>query len=376
MKFSILFQDIYTGARAGTFTTEHGGIETPVFMPVGTAGTVKAVHQRELIHDIKAQIILANTYHLNLRPGIGTLEKAGGLHHFMKWKKPILTDSGGFQIYSLAQKRKITEEGVVFYSHIDGRKIYLSPERVIDIQNIIGSDIIIPLDECVPYPCSYLYAQKATSRTHNWMKRSMNYFKDINSSYGYSQTLFCIVQGSTHIDLRRISSEEAIKSQCEGNAIGGLSVGEPKEKMYELTELVCSILPKNKPRYLMGVGTPEDILECVALGVDMFDCVMPTRNARNGMLFTTEGILNIKNARWKNDFSPIDEKLGNYVSTTYSKAYLHHLIISKEYLSAQIASIHNLTFYVWLVQEARKHIISGDFSSWKKGAISQFMRRV
>lgn len=364
MKFSIEATDSKSNARAGVVTTEHGTIETPIFMPVGTAGSVKAVHQRELHDDIKAQIILGNTYHLFLRPGLEIIEKAGGLHKFNGWDKPILTDSGGYQVYSLAAKRKIKEEGVKFQSHIDGTRYDFSPERVIDIQRIIGADIMMAFDECTPYPCDFDYAKNSMGLTHRWLDRCIQHFDNTESIYGYDQTLFPIVQGSTYPDLRKQSAEYIASKNRDGNAIGGLSVGEPAEDMYAMTELVCDILPKDKPRYLMGVGTPANILESIKLGVDMFDCVMPTRNARNGMLFTSEGIINIKNEKWKEDFTPIDSKMTGYVDNFYSKAYLRHLIISKEILGAQIASIHNLTFYLWLVKEARAHIKAGDFSTW------------
>ncbi len=376
MKFKIDSLDKSSNARAGTITTDHGEIQTPIFMPVGTAGTVKGVHQRELEEDIKAEIILGNTYHLFLRPGLEVIEKAGGLHKFNGWEKPILTDSGGYQVYSLSGTRKIKEEGVTFQSHIDGSKHIFSPERVMDIQRVIGADIMMAFDECTPYPCEYGYAKNSMEMTHRWLKRCCEHFDKTESLYGYSQTLFPIVQGSVYKDLRKQSAEKIASFEREGNAIGGLSVGEPAEMMYEMTEDVCSILPKDKPRYLMGVGTPANILESIALGVDMFDCVMPTRNARNGMLFTTEGILNMRNVKWKNDHSKIDRGLGGHVSTFYSKAYLRHLITSKEILGAQIASIHNLTFYLWLVKEARKHIIAGDFTTWKNETVQKVMQRL
>ena len=365
MQFKLTATDPHSRARAGTITTDHGEIPTPIFMPVGTAGSVKAVHQRELKNDIRAKIILGNTYHLYLRPGLEIIEKAGGLHRFNSWDGPILTDSGGFQVYSLGENRKITEEGVVFKSHIDGSKHTFTPESVMDIERIIGADIIMAFDECTPYPCEYDYAKNSMEMTHRWLKRCVDRVNTTESKYGYNQTLFPIVQGSVYKDLR-IQSAEFITSQNQlGNAIGGLSVGEPHEIMYEMTQLICGILPKDKPRYLMGVGTPENILECIALGIDMFDCVMPTRNARNGMLFTTEGIINIRNEKWKDDLTPIDPALDGHVSTFYSKAYLRHLIISKEILGAQIASIHNLTFYLWLVSEARQKIEEGTFVEWK-----------
>lgn len=376
MNFTINARDPHSKARAGKFTTAHGEVETPIFMPVGTAGTVKAVHQREVKEDIKAEIILGNTYHLYLRPGLEVLEKAGGLHEFNGWDGPILTDSGGYQVYSLSENRKIREEGVTFRSHIDGSKHVFTPEGVMEIQRKIGADIIMAFDECTPYPCEYGYARTSMELTHRWLKRCCDHFDNTAPLYGYEQTLFPIVQGSSYKDLRRQSAETIASFGREGNAIGGLSVGEPAEVMYEMTELVCGILPEDKPRYLMGVGTPANILECIALGVDMFDCVMPTRNARNGMLYTTEGILNMRNEKWKEDLSPIDEGLGGYASTFYSKAYLRHLIVSKEILGAQIASIHNLTFYLWLVKQAREHIIAGDFLEWKNKMAVKLMTRL
>ena len=366
MKFSLKAQDPLSKARAGEITTDHGTIQTPIFMPVGTAGTVKAVHQRELKDDIKAEIILGNTYHLYLRPGLDTVEKAGGLHRFNGWDKPILTDSGGYQVYSLTEVRKIKEEGVTFRSHIDGSKHLFTPENVMDIQRIIGADIIMAFDECTPYPCEYRYARKSIEMTHRWLKRCCERFDSTEPKYGYSQTLFPIVQGSVYKDLRTKSAEVIASFEREGNAIGGLSVGEPAEEMYAMTELVCNILPHEKPRYLMGVGTPVNILENIALGIDMFDCVMPTRNARNGMLFTKNGIINIKNEKWKNDFSPIEADSDLYADTSYTKAYLRHLIHSGEILGAQIATLHNLHFYLWLVKQAREKIISGEFYNWKK----------
>jgi queuine tRNA-ribosyltransferase len=376
MKFTLSATNKQSKARAGILHTDHGDIHTPIFMPVGTAGSVKAVHQRELEQDIKAEIILGNTYHLYLRPGTGLLEKAGGLHKFNGWHKPILTDSGGYQVYSLAENRKIKEEGVTFKSHIDGSKHLFTPENVMDIQRSIGADIIMAFDECTPYPCEYGYAKKSLKITHQWLERCVRRMNETQPKYGYEQALFPIVQGSVYKDLR-IESAEFIASQNQyGNAIGGLSVGEPHEMMYEMTDVVCNILPTDKPRYLMGVGTPENILECIALGVDMFDCVMPTRNARNGMLFTTEGIINIRNEKWKDDLSPIDKALGGYVSTFYSKAYLRHLIINKEILGAQIASIHNLTFYLWLVKEARKQIMNDTFVDWKNTMVKKVSVRL
>jgi queuine tRNA-ribosyltransferase len=376
MKFTIQTRDQHSKARAGEMTTDHGTIQTPIFMPVGTAGSVKAVHQRELKEDINAQIILGNTYHLYLRPGLDILERAGGLHKFNGWDRPILTDSGGYQVYSLSGTRKIKEEGVTFKSHINGSKHIFSPENVMDIQRTIGADIIMAFDECTPYPCDYGYARKSMDMTHRWLKRCCDRFDSTEGKYGYSQTLFPIVQGSVYKDLRKQSAETIASFGREGNAIGGLSVGEPAEMMYEMTELVCDILPADKPRYLMGVGTPANILEGIALGVDMFDCVMPTRNARNGMLFTTQGIINIRNERWRDDFSPLDEELGGYASTFYSKAYVRHLMISKEMLGAQIASIHNLTFYLWLVKQAREKIIDGTFNEWKNKMVGQLMQRL
>jgi len=376
MSFTLQATDNQSQARAGLFQTDHGAIETPIFMPVGTAGTVKAIHQRELKDDIKAQIILGNTYHLYLRPGLDILEKAGGLHKFNGWKGPILTDSGGYQVYSLAGTRKIEEQGVEFRSHIDGSKHRFTPERVMDIQRSIGADIIMAFDECTPYPCDYRYAKDSMHMTHRWLKRCIQQFDATEPKYGYQQHLFPIVQGSTYSDLRRESAEFIASCDRVGNAIGGLSVGEPAEEMYAMTEEVCSILPKDKPRYLMGVGTPANILESISLGVDMFDCVMPTRNARNGMLFTTEGILNMRNEKWKDDLSPIDPGLDGYASQFYSKAYVRHLIISKEILGAQIASLQNLSFYLWLVTEARKHILAGTFSTWKPGILEKVSRRL
>jgi queuine tRNA-ribosyltransferase len=376
MTFTLTANDSQSAARAGVIQTDHGDIHTPIFMPVGTAGSVKAVHQRELEHDIKAEIILGNTYHLYLRPGIDLLEAAGGLHKFNGWNKPMLTDSGGYQVYSLAENRKIKEEGVTFKSHIDGSTHIFSPENVMDIQRSIGADIIMAFDECTPYPCEYTYAKKSMVLTHQWLTRCISRLHQTGPRYGYEQSLFPIVQGSTYKDLRRQSAEFIAAQHQDGNAIGGLSVGEPHDIMYEMTDLVCGILPADKPRYLMGVGTPENILECIALGVDMFDCVMPTRNARNGMLFTTEGIINIRNEKWKADLSPIDAELGGYASTFYSKAYLRHLIINKEILGAQIASIHNLTFYLWLVKEARKHIQDNTFVSWKATMVKKVSTRL
>ncbi len=377
MTFDIQHNDPNSKARAGLLQTDHGQIETPIFMPVGTAGSVKAVHQRELKDDIHAQIILGNTYHLYLRPGLDIIEKAGGLHKFNGWDKPILTDSGGYQVYSLAGTgRKIKEEGVTFKSHVDGSKHFFSPEGVMDIQRTIGADIIMAFDECTPYPCEYGYARESMEMTHRWLKRCCEHFDRTEPKYGYSQTLFPIVQGSVYKDLRVKSAEVIASFEREGNAIGGLSVGEPAEMMYEMTEMVTDILPKDKPRYLMGVGTPANILESIALGIDMFDCVMPTRNARNGMLFTTEGTINMKNEKWKDDFSPIDTGLDCYVSNFYTKAYLRHLLKADEMLGAMIASVHNLSFYLWLVGQAREQIIAGTFNSWKNSMVIKLMQRL
>jgi queuine tRNA-ribosyltransferase len=376
MKYELQKTDSQSKARAGKMTTAHGEILTPIFMPVGTAATVKAVHQRELVNDIKAQIILGNTYHLYLRPGLDIMERAGGLHKFNGWSGPILTDSGGYQVFSLKDIRKISEEGVKFQSHIDGSRHLFTPESVMDIQRVIGADIIMAFDECAPYPCDYTYAQKSMEMTHRWLTRCINRFDSTEGKYGFEQTLFPIVQGSTYKDLRIKSAEFVAEQNRDGNAIGGLAVGEPAEKMYETIDYVNDILPKDKPRYLMGVGTPENILEAIALGIDMFDCVMPTRNARNGMLFTTQGIINIRNEKWKDDFSPIDETLGGYASTFYSKAYLRHLVKCDEILAAQIASVHNLTFYLWLVGQAREHILAGDFLTWKNAMVKQTMQRL
>ena len=376
MKFSIESLDPQSKARAGKITTDHGVIETPIFMPVGTAATVKAVHQRELKQDIKAQIILGNTYHLYLRPGLEVIEEAGGLHKFNGWDKPILTDSGGYQVYSLADNRKITEEGVVFRSHFDGSKQFFTPENVMDTQRTIGADFIMAFDECTPYPCDYNYAKRSMHMTHRWLKRCCDRFDSTESKYGYDQTLLPIVQGSVYKDLRLKSAETIASFDRPANAIGGLSVGEPHEELYGMTEVVCSVLPEDKPRYLMGVGTPANLLECIALGIDMFDCVMPTRNARNGMLFTSEGTINIKNEKWAKDFSPIDPNLGGYVDTQYSKAYLRHLIKSREMLGSQIASIHNLAFYVWLMAEARNHIKAGTFRDWKDVMVKKLTQRL
>ena len=376
MEFNLFHKDSKSGARAGVIRTDHGEIQTPIFMPVGTAGTVKAVHQRELEEDILAQIILGNTYHLYMRPGLDVIEKAGGIHGFNGWNQPILTDSGGYQVYSLAENRKIVEEGVHFQSHKDGSKHFFTPESIMDIQRTIGADIIMAFDECTPYPCEYEYASNSMHLTHRWLDRCVTRFDQTEPKYGYTQTLFPIVQGSVYKDLRSASSEYIAGKNRAGNAIGGLSVGEPAEEMYEMTDHVCGILPQDKPRYLMGVGTPANILECIALGVDMFDCVLPTRNARNGMLFTTQGIINIRNEKWKEDFSSIDPSMDGYVSSFYTKAYLRHLITSNEILGAQIASIQNLTFYLWLVTEARKQIINDNFAVWKSSMIGKISQRL
>ena len=371
MQFELKLTDPYSSARRGTITTAHGRIETPVFMPVGTAGAVKAVHMRDVKDDIKAQIILGNTYHLYLRPGLDILAKAGGLHKFNGWNRPILTDSGGYQVYSLTERRKLKEEGVMFHSHIDGSKHLFTPENVMDIERIIGADIMMAFDECTPWPCDYDYASQSLDLTHRWLARCMKRFKETDPHYGYEQSLFPIVQGSTFRDLRIKSAEVIASHNADGNAIGGLSVGEPAEMMYEITDLVCGILPKDKPRYLMGVGTPVNILENIALGIDMFDCVMPTRNGRNGMLFTSKGTINLRNEKWKDDFSPLDEDGTSYVDHEYSRAYVKHLFKAGEMLGPMIASIHNLAFYQWLVSEARKHLEEGDFTSWKSTMVKQ-----
>ncbi|MFJ1352848.1 tRNA guanosine(34) transglycosylase Tgt [Capnocytophaga canimorsus] len=376
MQFELLKTDPHTKARAGKIITDHGVIETPIFMPVGTVASVKGVHQRELKEDINPDIILGNTYHLYLRPTTSILEKAGGLHKFMNWDRNILTDSGGYQVYSLSDTRKIKEEGVKFKSHIDGSYHFFSPENVMETQRSIGADIIMAFDECTPYPCDYQYAKKSMQMTHRWLDRCISHLEKVPPKYGYSQSLFPIVQGSVYKDLREQSAEYIASKGADGNAIGGLSVGEPAEDMYEMTDLVCDILPKDKPRYLMGVGTPINILENIALGVDMFDCVMPTRNARNGMLFTSQGIINIKNKKWEDDFSPIDPDGHTYVDTYYTKAYLRHLFAANEFLGKQIASIHNLGFYLWLVREARKHILAGDFAFWKEKMVKQLGQRL
>jgi queuine tRNA-ribosyltransferase len=376
MKFDLLQKDPNSKARAGTITTDHGVIETPIFMPVGTVASVKGVHQRELKEEINPDIILGNTYHLYLRPQTAILEKAGGLHKFMNWDRNILTDSGGYQVYSLSANRKIKEEGVKFKSHIDGSFHFFTPENVMEIQRTIGADIIMAFDECTPYPCDYRYAQRSMHMTHRWLDRCINHLEKVPTKYGFEQTFFPIVQGSTYKDLRQQSAEYIANSGQQGNAIGGLSVGEPAEEMYAMTEVVCEILPEDKPRYLMGVGTPINILENIALGIDMFDCVMPTRNARNGMLFTANGTINIKNKKWEDDFSPVDEMGYTFVDTEYTKAYLRHLFAANEYLGKQIATIHNLGFYMWLVREARKHILAGDFRVWKEMMVKNMSQRL
>lgn len=376
MKFNLITTDTNSKARAATLATDHGVIETPIFMPVGTVGTVKGVHQRELKNDINPDIILGNTYHLYLRPQIEILEKAGGLHKFMNWDRNILTDSGGYQVYSLSANRKIKEEGVKFRSHIDGGYHVFTPENVMEIQRNIGADIIMAFDECTPYPCDYNYAKRSMHMTHRWLDRCVNHLEKIPFKYGFSQAFFPIVQGSVYKDLRQQSAEYIANTNAVGNAIGGLSVGEPAEEMYAMTDVVCAILPEDKPRYLMGVGTPINILENIALGIDMFDCVMPTRNARNGMLFTAHGTINIRNKKWTDDFSPIDEMAITWVDTEYSKAYLRHLFSVNELLGKQIATIHNLGFYMWLVREARKRILAGDFLSWKTMMVAQMDKRL
>ncbi|MBG24572.1 MULTISPECIES: tRNA guanosine(34) transglycosylase Tgt [Croceibacter] len=376
MTFDLLSTDKNSQARAGTITTDHGKIETPIFMPVGTVGTVKGVHQRELKQDINPDIILGNTYHLYLRPRTEILEKAGGLHKFMNWDRNILTDSGGYQVYSLSSNRKIKEEGVKFKSHIDGSMHTFTPENVMEIQRTIGADIIMAFDECTPYPCDYQYARRSMHMTHRWLERCVAHLKKLPFKYGYEQTFFPIVQGSIYKDLRQQSADYIASVGADGNAIGGLSVGEPAEEMYAMTDVVTAILPKEKPRYLMGVGTPINILENIALGIDMFDCVMPTRNARNGMLFTAHGTINIKNAKWKDDFSPIDEMDITWVDTEYSKAYLRHLFSVNEFLGKQIATIHNLGFYLWLTREARKQILAGTFRVWKDKMVKQMDKRL
>ena len=376
MSFDLQHSDIHTKARAGKITSDHGDILTPIFMPVGTAGSVKAVSHEQLKKDVKAQIILGNTYHLYLRPSLDILEQAGGLHKFNGWDGPILTDSGGYQVFSLAGSRKISEEGVIFQSHIDGSRHLFTPGLVMDIQRTIGADIIMAFDECPPYPSDYQYAKTSMDLTHRWLKRCFSRFNETSDKYGYSQNLFPIVQGGTYTDLRIASCEAINEVNAVGNAIGGLSVGEPEEMMYELTALCCEHLPAQKPRYLMGVGTPWNILECISLGIDMFDCVLPTRNGRNAMLFTSKGVINIDNKKWENDFTPIDDGIDCQISNFYSKAYLRHLIKSKEILGLTIASVHNLAFYMHVVTEARKRILAGDFMSWKNEQIEIYKRRI
>jgi len=376
MKFKLKKKDKNSNARLGEITTSHGKIQTPIFMPVGTNGSVKGIHQHELINDTKADIILSNTYHMYLRPGLDIIKEAGGIHKFIGWDLPILTDSGGYQVYSLSNNRKISEKGVEFRSHIDGSKHFFTPEYAIDIQRTIGADIIMAFDECTPYPCDYEYAKKSMHMTHRWLKRCCDRFDNTESTYNYKQTFFPIVQGSTFKDLRVESAEKIVSFNREGNAIGGLSVGEPHELMYEMTEIVCNIFPEDKPRYLMGVGTPINLLENIALGVDMFDCVMPTRNARNGMLFTSEGTINIKNRKWANDHNVIDSNGTSYVDSQYSRAYLRHLFSSNELLGKQIATLHNIRFYLWLMEESRKHISLGNFTEWKNKMVVKMNNRL
>jgi queuine tRNA-ribosyltransferase len=376
LKFTISHLDPYSNARAGLIQTDHGTIKSPIFMPVGTVGSVKGIHQHELHNDILAQIILGNTYHLYLRPGLEVLRQAGGLHQFMGWDKPILTDSGGYQVYSLSGQRKIKDEGVTFQSHIDGSKHFFTPEKVMDIQRIIGADIIMAFDECTPYPCEYNYAKRSMEMTHRWLERCCKRFDETEPHYGYEQTLFPIVQGSTYTDLRKQSAEAIASFERPANAIGGLSVGEPAEEMYAMTDIVCGILPRDKPRYLMGVGTPANILESIALGIDMFDCVLPTRNARHGLLYTSEGIINIKNKKWEADFSPIDPNSTSQTSRFHTKAYLRHLVHSKELLGAQLCTLQNLSFYLWLVTEARQQIENGTFTDWKNNMLPKVQYRL
>ena len=376
VKYTLVKKDAGSKARAGLLETAHGAIPTPIFMPVGTAATVKGVHQKELREEIKPPIILGNTYHLYLRPSTHIIQQAGGLHRFMGWEGNILTDSGGYQVYSLSDNRKIKEEGVTFKSHIDGSKHVFTPENVMEIQRVIGADIIMAFDECTPYPCDYDYAKKSMELTHRWLDRCFTHLEKVPTQYGFEQAFFPIVQGSTYTDLRKASAEYIAATNGDGNAIGGLSVGEPAEEMYAMAEVVCDILPEEKPRYLMGVGTPINILENIALGVDMFDCVIPTRNARNGMLFTAHGTINIKNKKWEDDFSPIDEMGLTFVDREYTKSYLRHLFMANEYLGKQIATIHNLGFYLWLVREARERILAGDFADWKNKMVKQMDKRL
>jgi queuine tRNA-ribosyltransferase len=376
MKFTIIAEDKQSKARTGLITTGRGAFKTPVFMPVGTLGSVKAIHQWELEEEINAPVILGNSYHLFLRPGIDIIESAGGLHKFIHWKRHLLTDSGGFQVYSLATNRKISDEGVSFQSHIDGAKHFISPESAIDIQRSIGADVIMAFDECTSWPVEFGYAEKSMHLTHNWLKRCIKRFQETKHKYEHPQSLFPIVQGSTFAGLRKISAGFVAEQNCDGNAIGGLSVGEPAEQMYEMTQMVCDILPHNKPRYLMGVGTPENILESISLGIDMFDCVIPTRNARHGLLYTLEGVINIKNEKWKKDFNPVNENPLSYIDQYYSRAYIRHLIYSKEILGYQVTSLNNLAFYMWLVNEAKIHIMAGDFTAWKRQTIEKISRRL
>ena len=376
MKFTILKKDINSKARLGKLKTDHGEINTPIFMPVGTSGTVKGVHQHELMNDTAAKIVLGNTYHLYLRPGLDTIQKSGGLHKFIGWNRPLLTDSGGYQVYSLSSRRKIEEKGVKFQSHINGSYHFFTPEYAIDIQRTIGADIIMAFDECTPYPCDFKYAKKSMELTHRWLKRCCDRFDMTNEKYNYKQTLFPIVQGSIYKDLRKKSADQIASFNRDGNAIGGLSVGEPHDLMYEMTEIACSILPTDKPRYLMGVGTPVNLLENIALGVDMFDCVMPTRNARNGMLFTSEGTINLKNKKWKEDFSELDKNGTSFVDNTYSKAYVHHLFKSNEILAKQIASLHNIRFYLWLMEQTKLHLKNGTFTDWKNKMVKKLNIRL
>ena len=376
MKFTILKKDVNSKARLGKLKTDHGEINTPIFMPVGTSGTVKGVHQHELVNDTAAKIVLGNTYHLYLRPGLDTIQKSGGLHKFIGWNRPLLTDSGGYQVYSLSSRRKIEEKGVKFQSHINGSYHFFTPEYAIDIQRTIGADIIMAFDECTPYPCDFKYAKKSMELTHRWLKRCCDRFDMTNEKYNYKQTLFPIVQGSIYKDLRKKSADQIASFNRDGNAIGGLSVGEPHDLMYEMTEIACSILPTDKPRYLMGVGTPVNLLENIALGIDMFDCVMPTRNARNGMLFTSEGTINLKNKKWKEDFSELDKNGTSFVDNTYSKAYVHHLFKSNEILAKQIASLHNIRFYLWLMEQTRLHLKNGTFTDWKNKMVKKLNIRL
>lgn len=376
LTFELCGKDTHSSARAGRFTTDHGTVETPIFMPVGTVGSVKGVSQQQLKHDVQAQIILGNTYHLYLRPGTEVLQSVGGLHKFMNWDRPILTDSGGYQVFSLAGNRKLTEEGALFQSHIDGSRHLFTPENVMDIQRVIGADIIMAFDECPPYPSDYTYAKKSMELTHRWLSRCFARLEDMPDAYGHTQNLFPIVQGSTYADLRKASCEFVTAQGATGNAIGGLSVGEPEEMMYEHTALCCDNLPANKPRYLMGVGTPWNILENISLGIDMFDCVMPTRNGRNAMLFTSKGVINIDNKKWEKDTSVLDDGIDSEFSQYYSKSYVRHLIKAKELLGLTIASVHNLNFYLWLVREARRHILEGDYTSWKNEMIPVLKTRL